>query len=133
MRILEMFLLSLVLTLVIETAVALIMGVRMPGLKVVWLVNLLTNPAVVYLSLLSAWFLAPNGRRAALVFLEAAAIAVEAFIYTKNLDWEALPDRTAAGKLAGGRPAPASLVLSLLLNAASYGMGELIEILIRRM
>lgn len=57
MRILEMFLLSLALTLVIETAVALIMDVRMPGLKVVWLVNLLTNPAAVCVNwLLGMWF-----------------------------------------------------------------------------
>ncbi len=47
MHILEMFLISLALTLLIETAVAFAFGVRMPGMKVVWLVNVLTNPAAV--------------------------------------------------------------------------------------
>ena len=67
-----------------------------------------------------------------LTLLEAAAVAAEALIYAKMLDWEALPSGTAAGALARGRPFVAALLLSLLLNAASYGMGELIEILIRQ-
>ena len=46
-----MFAISLALTLLIESAVAYLFGVRMPGMKVVWLVNTLTNPAAV----LAAW------------------------------------------------------------------------------
>ena len=133
MSIVRIFVLSFLITAIAECALAYLLGLRRKrDQELVFLVNLLTNPAVVYLSLLSARFLEPDGRRAVLVLLEAAAIAVETFIYTKKLDWGELAHGTAAGALARGRPFAAALVLSLLLNAASYGMGELIEILIRQ-
>ncbi|MBQ1302373.1 MAG: hypothetical protein IIY29_03385 [Firmicutes bacterium] len=133
MKLIRVFILYYLVTAVTECALAYLLGLRSRRDQfLVLLVNLLTNPAVVYLSLLSAWFLAPDGRFAVLVLLEAAAIAVETFIYTKKLDWGELAHGTAAGALARGRPFAAALVLSLLLNAASYGMGELIEILIRQ-
>ena len=133
MSIVRIFVLSFLITAIAECALAYLLGLRRKrDQELVFLVNLLTNPAVVYLSLLSAWFLAPGGGRAVLTLLEAAAVAAEALIYAKMLDWEALPGGTAAGALARGRPFVAALLLSLLLNAASYGMGELIEILIRQ-
>ncbi|MBR2577254.1 MAG: hypothetical protein IKE40_08245 [Firmicutes bacterium] len=133
MNLIRVFILSFLVTAVTECTLAYLLGLRTrSNQSLVLLVNLLTNPAVVYLSLLSAWFLAPGGGRAVLTLLEAAAVAVEALIYAKMLDWEALPGGTAAGALARGRPFVAALLLSLLLNAASYGMGELIEILIRQ-
>ena len=45
MEILATFALSLAFTLLIETIIALLFGIRMQGMKVVWLVNALTNPA----------------------------------------------------------------------------------------
>ena len=111
MNLIRVFILSFLVTAVTECTLAYLLGLRTrSNQSLVLLVNLLTNPAVVYLSLLSAWFLAPGGGRAVLTLLEAAAVAA----------------------LARGRPFVAALLLSLLLNAASYGMGELIEILIRQ-
>ena len=133
MSIVRIFVLSFLITAIAECALAYLLGLRRKrDQELVFLVNLLTNPAVVYLSLLSARFLEPDGRRAVLVLLETAAVLIEAFVYARKLDWEALPGGTAAGALARGRPFVAALLLSLLLNAASYGMGELIEILIRQ-
>ena len=131
MSIVRIFVLSFLITAIAECALAYLLGLRRKrDQELVFLVNLLTNPAVVYLSLLSARFLEPDGRRAVLVLLEAAAIAVEAFMYMKKLDWGELPDRAAA--LAWGRksPAAAALILSLILNAGSYGAGELVDRLI---
>ncbi len=134
MSLLRVFVLSFLVTAVTECVLAYLLGLRSwRDQSLVLLVNLLTNPAVVYLTLMAAWFMAPEERGAVLVLLEAAAIAVEAFIYTKKLDWGELARGTAAGALARGRSFIAALMLSLLLNAASYGMGELVEILIRQM
>ena len=81
MIILRMFLVSLGLTLIIETVVALFWKVRMPGMIVVWLVNTLTNPPVVLL----VWLLM---RRFPGIFsiiiqlpLECIVVLVEAMIY----------------------------------------------------
>ncbi len=81
MWIVSMFAISLALTLVIETAVAAAFGVRLLGLKVVWLVNTLTNPAAVcaiwllkqrFFTVSDLWIQIP---------VEAAVILVEALIY----------------------------------------------------
>jgi hypothetical protein len=134
MNLIRVFILSFLVTAAAECALAYLLGLRSRrDQSLVLLVNLLTNPAVVYLSLLSAWFLAPEGRRMALALLEAAAVLIEAFVYARKLDWEQLPPGTAAGLLARRRTAPGALLLSVLLNAFSYGMGELMEILIRQM
>ncbi|MBO4887683.1 MAG: hypothetical protein J5589_05165 [Firmicutes bacterium] len=81
MIILRMFLVSLVLTLIIETVVALFWKVRMPGLIVVWLVNTLTNPPAVLL----AWQLVRlfPGISSLVIQLpiECIVILVEALIY----------------------------------------------------
>lgn len=103
--------LSLLLTLLIETAVALLVGLRGRDLLLVALMNAVTNPAVVYLYLLlSAKTALP--RWAILLPLELAAVAVE---------WRLL-DRFATGVR---RP----LACALLLNACSFVSGELIQYL----
>ena len=88
MQILEMFLVSLILTLMIETAVALLFGVRIPGLKVVWLANVLTNPPAVCMNwMLKLWFPAlPLLMRQ--LPIEALAVLVEAAVYHYFADEE---------------------------------------------
>ena len=114
MHILEMFLFSLVLTLIIETIVAWVFGVRMPGLKVVWLVNVLTNPPAVCLNLLL------GSRFPALpLFLkqlpiEAVVILVEAEIY-----------RSFAREAKWGIRKP--IALAVAANLLSYCSGLLLR------
>ena len=69
-----MFAISLALTLLIESAVAYLFGVRMPGMKVVWLVNTLTNPAAV----LAAWLFGLYFPAAPSLLLEIPAMPVPA-------------------------------------------------------
>ena len=125
MRIVEMFLFSLGLTLAIETAVALIMGVRMPGLKVVWLVNLLTNPAAVCANwLLGMWFpVAP-------LALSEAPLPANLPIIARQLPIEVLVVRVEAGiyisfskeeRWGIRRP----VALAVVANLASYCGGLL--------
>ena len=130
----RVFVLSFLVTAVTEGILAYLLGLkRREDQVLVLLANLLTNPAVIYLSLLSSLFLGREGRLTVLVLLEAAAVVAEALVYAFRLDWTKLPWGSVAGRLARGRPGnkSAALWLSLLLNLASYGAGELIEILIR--
>lgn len=72
------YVISLSLTLVIETLAALLWGIRGKDLALVALANVLTNPAVVLIhNLVPGYF--PG-----VLVPEAAAIGVEAFIYMKK-------------------------------------------------
>lgn len=99
---------SLALTLVLETAFAFVLGVRGKSLIPVILVNLLTNPIVVFLSLtlVEAWC----GR----IILEVIVFAVEGLIYLLFDGREGYSIRNPFLK-------------SLMLNAFSYGIGGIIE------
>ena len=81
-QILPTFALSLGLTLILELAVALLCRLRGRDLLLVILVNILTNPAVVYLDM-SCGALFPNGRDLWQIPLELAAIAAEGFCYAR--------------------------------------------------
>ena len=81
-QILPTFALSLGLTLILELAVALLCRLRGRDLLLVILVNILTNPAVVYLDMVCAARF-PNGRDLWQIPLEAAAILVEGWCYAK--------------------------------------------------
>ena len=114
--ILRMFLLSLVLTLVIETVVALFWKIRMPGMIVVWLVNTLTNP----LAVLLAWQLTRHfpGISSLIIQLpiECIVVLVEALIY-----------RGFAGKEKWTIRHP--VLLSVTANAISWSIGLMIHTL----
>ena len=98
--------LSLGLTLVLELTFALLSGVRGRPLL---LVNLLTNPAVVFFYfLLSQRSALP--RMAVQLPLEGAAILTEALCYAR----------------CGGRDFPHPWRFSLLANLFSYGTGRLL-------
>ncbi|MGM9567435.1 MAG: hypothetical protein ACI3W6_04575, partial [Clostridia bacterium] len=79
---------------------------------IVFLANVITNPAVVYtVTLLHLWGFAYE--KAVLILLELVAFGAEALIY-----------RRAFGKRA--------LKLAFLLNAASFAAGILIQFLIKK-
>lgn len=76
------FAVSLGLTLLLELLVARLCRLRGRDYLLVILVNILTNPAVVYLDMVCAAHF-PNGRDLWQIPLEAAAILVEGWCYTK--------------------------------------------------
>lgn len=132
-RVFRAFSLSLLVTVVTEGALSFLLGLRSrKDQSLVLLVNLLTNPAVVYVNLLSMILIGNSVRTGTLIVTECAAVLTEALIYARKLDWDRLPSGTAAGMLAGRKTAVRALLLSVLLNAASYGAGEIVKILIRQ-
>ena len=76
------FAVSLGLTLLLELPVARLCRLRGRDYLLVILVNILTNPAVVYLDMVCAAHF-PNGRDLWQIPLEAAAILIEGWCYAK--------------------------------------------------
>ena len=76
------FLLSLSLTLLLELLIARLCRLRGKDYLLLILVNILTNPAVVYLHLLCRTLI-PNGRDLWQIPLEAAAIWLEGVCYAR--------------------------------------------------
>ena len=101
---LEMFAVSLLLTLLLELPAAWIIGMRKKeNILLVFLVNVLTNPAAVLLH----WLGAPE------IPIEICVVAVEAAIYiwfSKDTRWKI----------------PHPVVLSVLTNVLSWTIGSMI-------
>ena len=99
------------LTLVLELAAAALLGIRRPrAFLVVALANVMTNPLLVSVS---ALILLRNGREAyyvSLAVLEAAAVLSEGLAYRFSM-----------------KPKLNPFLFSLLLNAVSYSVGDLIN------
>lgn len=108
--IIESMIISLVLTLLIEELFVLSVGIRRKeDLLLVLLVNILTNPAVVFLyQAINYYFNADM--RIVTVFLETAAILAEAGYYAKY-----------------GRNIRHPLLISIGANVISFGLGEWIR------
>ena len=106
-RLLTALLVSLLLTLLLECAFALVAGARTPRrLLLVALVNVLTNPPVVMLCTLF-----PSPLRTAAT--ELAAVLTEGLIYRARADWLRRP-----------------FLFSLAVNAFSYLTGLLLNLLL---
>lgn len=99
---------SLLLTLILEMALAVILKIRGKSLIPVALVNVLTNPVVVLLSLV--WVQNLWGR----LILEAGAVAVEGAVYY-------LFDKREGYSIRH------PFLKSLILNVFSYGIGIIIN------
>ena len=106
-------LVSFGITAAVECIAAFLLGLRdKRSLLIVFLANVITNPAVVYtVTLLHLWGFAYE--KAVQILLELVAFGAEALIY-----------RRAFGKRA--------LKLAFLLNAASFAAGILIQFLIKQ-
>ena len=101
----------LLLTAAAETGLAALLGYRKRDLTFVALVNLLTNPPVVVLTFLSGLYWGKTAWIISVVFFELAAFLTEALIYRSNLD----------------KKKPNPFLLSLILNAASFACGEIVN------
>ena len=114
---------SFVLTEVTELSAARWMGLRnRRGFLLVFLVNLLTNPAVVLISFLLPMYTPmwlSYGRLLAL--LELAAFIGEALMYRTR--WEEVREMMPAGAFPGTGP----FLLSGILNGVSFGAGFIIS------
>ena len=119
---------SFLITETVELILGWLLGVRTrKGMLLVFLANLMTNPADV---LIFSFVGILAGNKAAAV----AAIPIEiAVLFAEWRLYFSRPDMLDTGRLVfsrSGSPAAAetaSLFLSLLLNVASYGLGALIS------
>ena len=109
---------SLVLTLAVELTLAFLLKVRAPkDLLVVALANLLTNPLVNYAYYWAIYFFTSRSLYTYLILaaLELAAVLVEFLIYRMLLSYDRIK----------------KLLLSVILNAASFLSGILVTLLLR--
>jgi len=107
---------NLLLTIAVELGAAAIAGVRGSNLAIIALINCVTNPVVNYCY---DWvWLWQNGQGAlpyiCLAVLEVSVVAVEALLFKKLLRYRKI------------KP----LQLSLLLNGASFLIGELVGLVV---
>ena len=103
------FALSLGLTLLLELLISRLCRLRGRDYLLVILVNILTNPAVVYLDMLCGTVF-PNGNDLWQIPLEAAAIFIEGFCYARR-----------------ARSIRRPWMFALVANLFSYGCGLLIS------
>ena len=102
----------LLITIIIEVITGLIIGIRdKKDILNIVLVNILTNPVVVSVPVLILLVWGPTARWISLAVLEILTVVVEGFIYFKVLKYR---------KING-------FLVSLILNLASYGIGELLN------
>lgn len=104
----------LILTIIIETIVGLILGVRnKKDIINVILANIVTNPIVVSMPVLIYVYYGYKYQVVSLYILEVLTVIVEGFIYFKVLNYKKINP----------------FLLSLFLNLSSYLIGELINYL----
>lgn len=106
------FVFALSLTILVEWGLSFIFLKRKEDRKAVILAQILTNPALNFLLFLNYNFFTLN-QNLLLAFLEISAVTIEAIVYKKCLS-----ENTKIG----------SVLLSLLLNFASFAIGYLITI-----
>ena len=104
----------LLLTIIIELVVALILSVRdKKDILNIILVNVLTNPVVVMTQTILYINYGHNIEMIGIIILEIFVVFIEGLIYKKTLEYNEINP----------------FLLSLLLNASSFFIGELINIL----
>lgn len=105
----------LILTIIIETIVALIIGIRnKKDILNIILVNILTNPLV---TSIPVYFNIKYGvleRDIALIILEVFTVIIEGIIYIKFLKFKKIN----------------SILISIYLNACSYFIGEIVNFIL---
>lgn len=103
---------SLLFTVIIETAIGIIIGIRnRKDILNVILVNVITNPFVTVIPITLNLYVSVYARRVSLLILEVLVLITEALIYKKVLNYKKIN----------------WFIISLILNASSFGIGELIN------
>ncbi len=114
LQLIAVFLHCLSLTILLELGLAFLLGVRSKGdFLLLFLAQVLTNPAVVLLSSLAEGFLTRPLYLLTVALAELGAVAAEALVYRNGLDYQRL----------------SPLMLSFLLNLFSFGAGELMALI----
>ncbi len=104
----------LALTVLLELGLAMLLGIRQPlDFVNLFLAQVMTNPLVVVLSSLAYALLPRGGYIAAVAALEISAFLAEGILYRKVLRCRRIPP----------------FLLSLILNAFSFGIGEVLGFL----
>ncbi|NCB94410.1 MAG: hypothetical protein EOM40_17905 [Clostridia bacterium] len=112
----QMFGVSLAVTLIIEIIAAYLMGVRKrKGIVVVILVNILTNPAAVLLAWLGSQHIQKYGDTFVQIPIELVVIFIEAAVYRSY---------AKAEEVMAKHP----IFLSVTANLCSWGTGVLIQL-----
>lgn len=102
---------NLLIVFVTELPLALLLGARSPKkITSVALINIITNPAIVYISLLTLFF-AGEWHTPVLIILEIAVLFIEGFTFSKFKTFD--------------KKNP--YLISIVLNATSFITGEIIE------
>ncbi|MBN2878684.1 MAG: hypothetical protein JXN65_03545 [Clostridia bacterium] len=100
----------LLITIIIECGIVFLLFRKGSYVYYVLLLNVLTNPLLNFIMLMYFSYMGYNGYYGLLYFLEAAVVIIEGLIFSKLT----------------GIKAGRALLVSLILNAASYGAGLLI-------
>ncbi len=102
----------LIITIIIELIMGLVIGVQdKKDILNIILVNIMTNPVVVSVPILVLLLYGSTARWFSLAMLEVLAVIVEGFVYFKYFKYK---------KING-------FLVSLILNFASYGIGEILN------
>ncbi len=113
LALLPVFALSLGLTLLLEFLIALIFRMHGRDFPVLLLVNLLTNPAAVYLNILFCNLFSGTSVFVWQIPIELAVVAIEGFIYSR---------------ICSSLRSP--LVFAAVANVFSYGVGLILNLIL---
>ena len=122
----------LVCTVVIEGIAAFVLGIRKPeDQAVVALANVLTNPPLVVSTTLVGMFCGKSAYTVTIIFLEVAAVLIEALVYRRVMRLGAGDSDGRFNLFKGGdvraTKKSAPIVVSLILNCCSYFLGEILN------
>ena len=104
----------LITTLVIETMIAFIIGIRKKDILNIVLINFITNPLIVSLTVYFGFNYGIKAEKIAIIVLEILVLITEGFLYSKFLEYK---------KING-------FIISLILNFSSYFIGKIINYIV---
>ena len=103
---------SLILTVIIEVVIGIILGIRnKKDIINIALVNIITNPIVNITTISLNIYVSLHARNVSLYVLEVLVLFIEGFIYKKVLEYKKIN----------------YFLISLILNASSFGIGILLN------
>jgi len=104
----------LIITLVIETMIAFIIGIRKKDILNIVLINFITNPLIVSLSVYFGFNYGMKVEKIAIIVLEIIVFITEGILYSKFLKYK---------KING-------FIISFILNFSSYFIGKILNYIV---